>query len=52
MKKILLLVCIVVLSACVESGNFEEKRVRMHEVNRDQDICEKYPERCISGVSW
>lgn len=52
MKKLLLLVCLMALAGCIESGNFEEKRIRMHEMNRDQDVCEKHPDRCINGITW
>jgi amino acid permease len=52
MKKIILIVCFLILAGCVKSGEFGEKRERMHNMNKDQDICEKYPERCISGITW
>lgn len=51
MKNILILLILLGLSACVV-GEFEDNRNRMHEMNRDKDVCDKNPERCISGVSW
>lgn len=51
MKKILLFVSLLVLAGCV-AGDFEEKREHLHNVNSDQEICARMPERCISGVAW
>ncbi len=51
MNKFLLLVSLLILAGCV-AGDFGEKRQRLYEMNSDKEICDKYPERCISGVSW
>ena len=48
MKKIVMTICLLALCGCV-AGDFA--RNRLHEMNSDKEICEKQPERCISGVS-
>jgi len=50
MKKIVMTICLLALCGCV-AGDFAPKRNRVHEMNSDKEICEKQPERCISGVS-
>ena len=52
MKNLILIICLLVLSSCIKSGEFADDRNRMHEMNRDADVCEKNPSRCISGVTW
>ncbi len=52
MKKLILLVCVFCLFGCVKSGEFKEDRNRMHEMNRDSDVCNELPERCINGITW
>ena len=49
-KKILMPFCWWALCGCV-AGDFAPTRNRLHEMNSDKEICEKQPERCISGVS-
>jgi len=51
MKKTFILILLLLITAC-EAGNFGSKRERLYEMNSDKEICEKHPERCISGVSW
>ncbi|MBQ1612579.1 MAG: hypothetical protein II085_03800 [Alphaproteobacteria bacterium] len=51
MNKFLVFISLLLLAGCV-AGDFNEKRQRLYEMNSDKEICEKYPERCISGVSW
>lgn len=51
MKKLIVLVSILLVAGCV-AGDFGEKRERLYDMNSDKEICEKYPDRCISGVSW
>ncbi len=51
MKKVIMLICLLGLWGCV-AGNFPEKRNRLHEMNSDKEICEKNPDRYISGVAW
>lgn len=51
MKKMMMILALCLLSSCV-AGEFTEDRNRMHEINRDRDVCEKHPERCINGISW
>ena len=50
MNKLVLILSIIMLSGCVV-GEFKENRIRMHEINSDKEICEKYPDRCISGIA-
>ena len=50
MKKIVMTICLLALCGCV-AGDFAPNRNRLHEMNSDKEICEKQPERCISGVS-
>ncbi len=51
MKKILLILVVFVIAGCT-AGELKENRRRLYEMNSDKEICEKHPERCISGVSW
>ena len=51
MKKIILILMVFVIAGCA-AGELKENRRRLYEMNSDKEICEKHPERCISGVSW
>ena len=51
MKKVIMLICLLGLWGC-GAGNFHEKRNRLHARKSDMEICEKNPDRCISGVAW
>ncbi len=50
MKKVLMFFCLISLCSCV-AGDLTPDRKRLHEMNSDKEICEKYPERCISGIA-
>ena len=50
MKKILLVVMIAMLSACVKAGEFSSKTHALYEMGKPD--CEKMPERCHKGVPW
>ena len=51
MNKLFIIFSLLILCGCV-AGDFGEKRERLYDMNSDKEICAKYPERCISGVSW
>ncbi len=52
MKKVLLFIGLLLLSGCVEVGNFPEDRVNLHEMGSENDYCDKHPSRCYEGVQW
>ncbi|MBQ8465669.1 MAG: hypothetical protein IJ545_06635 [Alphaproteobacteria bacterium] len=55
MKKIIICLLTVFLMNACEAGKFSEERNRLHNMRRD-NICEKYPHRCIevdgTQVDW
>lgn len=52
MKYLIAFFCVCLLTACVEVGNFSEKRIKLHEMGYGNDYCEKNPDRCVEGVPW
>ena len=49
-QKAFALFLLVLLSACVEVGEFTPERHAEHELGHPD--CQKTPERCIEGVAW
>ncbi len=52
MKKLVLGLCLLLLSGCVLVGDFPENRERLHEYGHDEDYCHKNPGRCYNGIPW
>jgi hypothetical protein len=50
MKKILLVLLVIILSACVKAGEFTPQVYELHEMGKPD--CEKTPERCYKGIPW
>lgn len=52
MKKVFLFLMMIILNACVVSGDFTERRNRLHELGRDDAYCQKNPDKCVDGIPW
>lgn len=50
MKKILLLLFLLILCACVQVGEFSPESHDLYEMGKAD--CEKTPEKCHKGVPW
>ena len=54
MKKWYILLLVLILFGCVEVGNFDAKRERLHRMGTSEEAnyCEQNPDRCVNGVAW
>jgi hypothetical protein len=50
MKKILLLSILIILSGCIQVGEFSPQSHELYEAGKPD--CEKNPERCYKGIPW
>lgn len=50
MKKLICLLLIAMLGACVKAGEFSPERHAQYEQGHPD--CEKTPERCVNQVPW
>ena len=52
MKKVLLLIALILLNSCVIVGNFSEDREKLHQMGKEDDYCQRKPDRCYLGTPW
>ena len=54
MQKILLLIAILLISACAvfEAGNIKKERKELYDHNNNAEYCQQHPETCVNNIPW
>lgn len=50
MRKVLSLILLLMLTACIEAGKFSPERHALHEYGHPD--CQATPEKCVNDTAW